>query len=298
MPRRKPKVPKEVQEKIKISLDKILLDENLDQSVVEVGDLPRLKTTGVLDFIDVSQSTGTDSRDLVESMAKFHVDDNLVDETSYIQARKKLDSSNLALMMLQFKTAQHAITKLVEEIDLGNTAPKMFEVLAHLQGQIIQMPKDLQNYIERSENSYKSLNKDLEKKTTSGSVDIHQPGMMSTQTQPSGFHSGHSHQNSNFGSNQVYRNQGANQANTQDQPGAQQGQNPTGRDNLIKVRGTKSLMEGLRDIIGAEIQDVNVVEEQSETAVVNARQKVESDGLKSISVAEEKGFDIDDELFQ
>ena len=298
MPRRKPKVPKEVQEKIKISLDKILLDENLDQSVVDVGDLPRLKTTGILDFIDVSQSTGTESRDLVDAMAKFHVDDNLVDETNYIQARKKLDSTNLALMMLQFRTAQHAITKLVEEIDLGNTAPKMFEVLAHLQGQIIQMPKDLQNYIDRSENSYKNLNKDLEKKTTSGSIDIHQPGMMSTQTQPSGYHNGHPHQNSNYGSNPIFRNQDSSQIHSQDQHVSHAGQSSPGRENLIKVRGTKTLMEGLRDIIGAEIQDVKAVEEQSENAVVNARQKAETDGLKSISVAEEKSFDIDDELFQ
>jgi len=73
-------------------------------------------------------------------------------------------------MMLQLKTAQHAIIKLLEEIDMGNIHPRLFEVLAQLQSQIMQMPKDYQNYMEKMEDSYKRLKTDMEQKALSGGV--------------------------------------------------------------------------------------------------------------------------------
>jgi hypothetical protein len=69
-----------------------------------------------------------------------------------------------------------------------------------------------------------------------------------------------------------------------------------GTNSALKVRGTKSLMEGLRDILGAEIQDVKV-EEVNENAVVNARQKASQDASKNISIESEGTFEIDDDLF-
>jgi len=256
MPRRKPKPERVVEEKIKESLDSILQDENLDFDAVTADELPRLKTTELMNFSEATQTTGTDAKGVLDSIVKFYLDENLIDQTDYIEYKKKIDSMNIASMMLQLKTAQHAITKLLEEIDLGNANPRMFEVLAQLQSQIMQMPKDYQTYVQKMEDGYKSIATQLEEKSNSGSFQL-EPG--------------------EDGKN-VY--------------------NPSSNESGgIKVRGTKGLMEGLRDIIGAEIEDVRV-EDVDDNAVVNAKKKAEIDASRNISLDEEDtGLEVEDDLF-
>jgi len=256
MPRRKPKPERVVEEKIKESLDSILQDENLDFDAVQPDELPRLKTTELMNFTEATQTTGSDAKGVLDSIVKFYLDENFIDQTDYIEYKKKIDSMNLASMMLQLKTAQHAITKLLEEIDLGNANPRMFEVLAQLQSQIMQMPKDYQNYVQKMEDGYKALGTQLEDKSNAGSFQL-EPG--------------------EDGKN-VY--------------------NPASTENGgIKVRGTKGLMEGLRDIIGAEIEDIRV-DEVDENAVVNAKKKAEIDASRNISLDDQDtDLEVDDDLF-
>jgi hypothetical protein len=79
-----------------------------------------------------------------------------------VEFKKKADTMNLSAMMFQLKSAQHAITKILEEIDLGNMHPRLFEVLAQLQSQIMQMPKDYQAYLEKMEQNYKKTKIEIE----------------------------------------------------------------------------------------------------------------------------------------
>ncbi len=255
MPRRKPKPERVVQEKIKESLDSILNDEDLDFDSVKAEELPRLKTTELMDFGSAIQSTGSDAKSLLDSIVKFYLDENFIEKVDYVEYKKKIDSMNLASMMLQLKTAQHAITKLLEEIDLGNANPRMFEVLAQLQSQIMQMPKDYQNYLDKMEEGYKRIQLQIDKKADTGSFEL----------QPS--------------------EEGENSFSAQSQ-------NSTG----IKVRGTKGLMEGLRDILGAEIEDVRV-EEEDENSIVNAKKKAEIDASRNVLLQDDDMLEVDDDLF-
>ncbi len=256
MPRRKPKPERVVQEKIKESLDSILSDETLDFDPIKPEELPRLKTTELMDFTSAIQTTGTDAKSLLDSIVKFYLDENLIGQTDYVEYKKKIDSMNLASMMLQLKTAQHAITKLLEEIDLGNANPRMFEVLAQLQSQIMQMPKDYQSYLDKMEEGYKRIQLQYEKKTDAGSF----------QLEPS-------------------------------EDGESVFSSPTqGSNTGIKVRGTKGLMEGLRDILGSEIEDVRV-EEENQNAVVNAKKKAEIDASRNVLLQDDDILDVDDDLF-
>jgi hypothetical protein len=255
MPRRKPKPERVVQEKIKESLDSLLNDEDLDFDSVKAEELPRLKTTELMDFGSAIQSTGSDAKSLLDSIVKFYLDENFIEKVDYVEYKKKIDSMNLASMMLQLKTAQHAITKLLEEIDLGNANPRMFEVLAQLQSQIMQMPKDYQNYLDKMEEGYKRIQLQIDKKADTGSFEL----------QPS--------------------EEGENSFSAQHQ-------NSTG----IKVRGTKGLMEGLRDILGAEIEDIRV-EEEDENSIVNAKKKAEIDASRNVLLQDDDMLEVDDDLF-
>ena len=65
----------------------------------------------------------------------------------------------------------------------------------------------------------------------------------------------------------------------------------------IKVRGTKGLMEGLRDILGTEIEDVKI-DETNENSIVNARRKEELAITRNdIEISDENSLEIDEDLF-
>jgi hypothetical protein len=236
MPRRKPKPEKVIQEKIKESLDSIIMDESLDSIdtiLQDSSELPRLKTTEMMNFSDEKSSALSDAKALMDSLAEFYIDSKLLDSASHVELKKKLDAVNLSSMMFQLKTAQHAITKLLEEIDLGNMHPRIFEVLAQLQSQIMQMPKDYQAYLEKMEQNYKKTRIEIDEKKQSGALLMDSPD-----------------------SDGVY-NIGTSQT----------------ADGGLKSRGTRGIMEGLRGIIGSEVIIDIKPEEINSNSIVNAREK-------------------------
>jgi hypothetical protein len=257
MPRRKPKPEKIVQENIKSTLDQILMDEGIEDMGISPSDLPRMKTTDIMDFATVKSDVGNDARLLMTSIVDFYLKENLIEKSDYVNYKQKIDAMNISSMMLQLKTAQHAITKLLEEIDLGNANPRMFEVLAQLQSQIMQMPKDYQQYMNKMEESYIRLRTEGEKKAYAGGMRMEYNGEDGAPT---------------FGTTS---------------------QIETG----IKVRGTRGLMEGLRDIIGTEIEDIQI-DESNENSIVNARRKEELAITRNdIEINDENKLEIDDDLF-
>jgi hypothetical protein len=259
MPRRKPKPEKIVQENIKSTLDQILMDEGLDSDTIQPSDLPRLKTSDIMDFATAKSDVSNDARKLMESIVDFYLKENLIEKSDYITYKQKIDAMNVSSMMLQLRTAQHAITKLLEEIDFGNANPRMFEVLAQLQSQIMQMPKDYQSYLTKMEESYVRLRGEGERKAYAGGVQMEYDSTNKTSA---------------LGST----------------PGL-------GQSEGIKVRGTKGLMEGLRDILGTEIEDIQI-DESNENSIVNARRKEELAITRNdIEVNNENTLKVDDDLF-
>jgi hypothetical protein len=261
MPRRKPKPEKIVQENIKNTLDQILMDESLDEGSFSPSDLPRMKTTDIMDFGTAKSEVGSDARLLMGSIVDFYLKENLIEKSDYIVYKQKIDAMNISSMMLQLRTAQHAITKLLEEIDLGNGNPRMFEVLAQLQAQIMQMPKDYQAYMNKMEESYIRLRTEGERKAYAGGIQMEYDSENKTSSLGNSFTS---------------------------TPSQSEG---------IKVRGTRGLMEGLRDILGTEIEDIKV-DESNENSIVNARRKEElSITRNDIEVDSENSLEIDEDLF-
>lgn len=265
MPRRKPKPEKVIQEKIKESLDSIILDESLDSIdtiVKDTTELPRIKTTELMNFGDEKSTALSDAKALMDSIANFYIDAKLMDQADHVDLKKKIDAMNLSSMMFQLKSAQHAITKLLEEIDLGNMHPRLFEVLAQLQSQIMQMPKDYQAYLEKMEQNYKKTRIEIDEKTQSTSVIMDSPSEGGVYTSTA--------------------------------------QTP---DGGLKSRGTRGIMEGLRGIIGSEIVDIKP-ELVSKNAIVNAKEKkrMESENMgidKSDNDQNEiEGYEIEDDIFQ
>lgn len=264
MPRRKPKPEKVIEERIKQNLDSIIMEESLD-SVIDSNtlDLPRLKSTDLMNYAEEKSTAFTEAKNLLDSLTNFYVDPERMGGADHLEQKKKMDAINISAMMFQLKSAQHAITKILEEIELGNTHPRLFEVLGQLQSQIMQMPKDYQNYMYKMEEGYKKLRNEIDQKNYSSGISMEKSG-----------------------ENDVYI--------------------PSSESGTIKSRGTKNMMEGIRELLGGDIEDIKPLEideekikEMDPNSVVNARHKkiIDVDRISSDDQETEDEFTLDDDLF-
>ena len=159
MPRRKPKknnLSKEQELSLKDRLDGIILaDEML--AGLSARDIPPMKPQRFINVDSVKTEVEVEARAILDSLSRFYNDMENLPADSYIKHKQKIDALSISTMAFQIRTAQHAISKLVEEIDSGRMEPRLFEVLAQLQNQIMQMPKNFSNYMSQMEKNYKQL---------------------------------------------------------------------------------------------------------------------------------------------
>lgn len=159
MPRRKPKTPnlsKEQELSLKTKLDGIVLAEEM-LSGLSTPDIAPIKNIRVMDVDNTKTEVEGEARAILESLARFYSGTENLPEDNYIKFRQKIDALSISTMAFQIRTAQHAISKLIEEIDTGRIEPRLFEVLAQLQNQIMQMPKNFSQYMSQMEKNYKQL---------------------------------------------------------------------------------------------------------------------------------------------
>lgn len=178
MPRRKPKTPnlsKEQELNLKDRLDSIILaDEML--SGLSTPDIPPIKPHRELKIDTVKSEVEMEARAILESLSKFYNDVENISEDSYMKHKEKIDAMNISTMAFQIRTAQHAIAKIIEEIDSGRVEPRLFEVLAQLQNQIMQMPKNFSSYMTQMEKNYKQLKAESEDIKKGGDIQFDENG--------------------------------------------------------------------------------------------------------------------------
>jgi hypothetical protein len=203
-----------------------------------------------------------EARAILDSLSKFYNDAENLSEDSYIKHKQKIDAMSISTMAFQIRTAQHAVTKMLDEIDAGGQyQARNFEVLAQMQNQLMQMPSKLQSYLADMEKTYKNLN--IEAKASDSTK---QPLMVGEDGAPVII------------------------------PGI------SGEGGTVKVRGNKSLMEGLQNTIKTEviIKKAQVVEEtQPINNLIDPKQKdliaPEAELLRQKE--DETKIDLDDDLF-
>lgn len=164
MPRRKPKknnLSKEAELQLKNKLDSIVLaDEML--AGLSAPDIPAMRQPRLIDVDNVKTEVEIEARAIIDSLSKFYNDMESLPVDHYIKHKQKIDALAISTMAFQIRTAQHAITKLIEEIDSGRVERGLFEVLAQLQNQIMQMPKNFSNYMTQMEKNYKELKSEVD----------------------------------------------------------------------------------------------------------------------------------------
>jgi hypothetical protein len=113
-----------------------------------------------LDYHKVKHVLDKESTEIVVSIAEFYLDGDVIEKVPYVKQKTKVDQITVSSLLFQMKTAEHAIIKLLGEIDDGNLHPRTFEVLASLQRSKMEIVKHLAQFMIIMENAYKNFQED------------------------------------------------------------------------------------------------------------------------------------------
>ena len=161
--------------RIRDNLEALLAQETRDLSVLthEVQNLMPMKANSLfMDYNAVKTNSDVASKDIVDSIAEFYLDVETIDRISYVKQKTMVDKITVSNLLFQMKTAEHAIIKLLEEIDGGNLHPRTFEVLASLQRSKMEIVKHLAQFMIIMEGNYKNLRDDYRFKKAENGLEL------------------------------------------------------------------------------------------------------------------------------
>lgn len=137
-----------------LSDNDINLIDDIDSQTLTFNKTPSTLTN--TDRITLEQSRKK-AKGVMEALLRVYLSDNFISKSEYAQAKVNLDSMTLGNIMNQMEISQRAINILMDNIELGDVNPKLFEVLGKLQGTFIELVKTQTNYIVNASDEYEKL---------------------------------------------------------------------------------------------------------------------------------------------
>jgi hypothetical protein len=166
---------KEKKAQIKSELEDLLrgysAGPNPEEDIVD-EQLSEIAAAPPLDFESMNLQFEKQAKNITQSMLQFYVDLGVIDKHEYFKQKQALDNTNIQNIFFQLKTIRMAIEKIAEEINQGNTHPRLFEVFGQLQDKLTTVIKTQANYILFLEDTYKKINHDVESKSASNSSQV------------------------------------------------------------------------------------------------------------------------------
>lgn len=152
----------ESKEKIRLSLDDLLGHDLPDEvpGLEDTPQLPRIRT-------EETQQQGlikarSKATKVMNNLLKFYLSEEIIEEQEYIKAKAELDQAALSMLIRQMENSEHAITILMDTINEGDVAPRMFEVLSDLQRTLLDIIKSQTMYMVAVEENVKKIARDLD----------------------------------------------------------------------------------------------------------------------------------------
>lgn len=122
---------------------------------------------------------------VMTNLLKFYLSEEIIEEHEYIKAKADLDEYALSMLIRQMQNSEYAIAALMDQINEGDVAPRMFEVLSDLQRTLLDIIKSQTMYMVAIEENAKKLSRDIDVYhggTTNTNKQINQGGIKSRGT--------------------------------------------------------------------------------------------------------------------
>lgn len=140
------------------------IDDIMSETVHKVSP-PEMKRSTYMDFEKIKEEADQRAGEIVDSIIEFYLDARMYEGPEahrFLKNKMEMDKMTVSNLIFQMKTAEHAITKLLEEIDSGNMHPRQFEVLASLQKSKMDIVKHLSFVSIQLENNYKIIRQEYD----------------------------------------------------------------------------------------------------------------------------------------
>ena len=107
--------------------------------------------------VDVLTKCKEKAEKVMTSLLRVYLSEGFITKSEFVQAKVNIDSMTLGKIMNQMEVSERAINVLMENIELGDVNPKLFDALGNLQRTFIDLVKTQTNYIINAENEYEKL---------------------------------------------------------------------------------------------------------------------------------------------
>jgi hypothetical protein len=155
---------KDQKELIRDSISDLLMENDIDLSS-DISDntltFQKAQTINYYDGGALAKAKGKAEK-VMNTLLKLYMTDGFISKSEYIQAKVNLDSMTLGKIMNQMEVSEAAIQVLMDNIQMGDVNPKLFDALGNLQRTFIDLVKTQTAYIENAELEYKKIAQEKE----------------------------------------------------------------------------------------------------------------------------------------
>ena len=149
---------------IRDSISDLLLENDIDLSS-DISDntltFQKAQTISYYDGGVLTKAKGKAEK-VMNTLLKLYMSDGFISKSEYVQAKVNLDSMTLGKIMNQMEVSEAAIQVLMDNIQMGDVNPKLFDALGNLQRTFIDLVKTQTAYIENAEIEYRKIAQEKE----------------------------------------------------------------------------------------------------------------------------------------
>lgn len=148
---------------IRKELDELIgQDDSITDIVEKDPELPPVRFKEPVNYGEMKSKATKQAEKTIGALMKFYLDEDIITKDEYVMAKKKMDEMTMASLVYQLNAGERALTTLLETIEDGELAPRMFEVLATLQKSMLDIIKSQTMYLMATEESTKRIARDIE----------------------------------------------------------------------------------------------------------------------------------------
>lgn len=151
-------------ELIRDSISDLLMENDIDLSSDISDSTLTFQKTQTVNYYDGGAlvKAKCKAEKVMNTLLKLYMSDGFISKSEYIQAKVNLDSMTLGKIMNQMEVSEAAIQVLMDNIQMGDINPKLFDALGNLQRTFIDLVKTQTAYIENAEIEYKKIAQEKE----------------------------------------------------------------------------------------------------------------------------------------
>jgi hypothetical protein len=134
-------------------------------SLINAGsdDFPQFQVQPIepLDIGTMNEKTKMKAQKVVLSCLKLYFDEKIITKNEFIQAKTAITTGNLKTLLRQVMISEHMVNKIINSVDNGDMNPRLYEVAAQLQANIVLFLRNIQLHVISMQEEFRRLKSEI-----------------------------------------------------------------------------------------------------------------------------------------